>query len=102
MCLALIALSFATAPCAEQAQGTPADNLPLEVSPMDTLPLAVVAHRPPESTGPLSNPELSRIRGGDGYIARTGPNGTVRLIQGANAREMNFASAPTWQQMDSW
>lgn len=50
----------------------------------------------------LSNPELSRIRGGYRFLARKGEDGIIRLVQDSNTRDMTLAASVTAQQMDAW
>lgn len=50
----------------------------------------------------LRDPELDRIRGGYGYIARVGSNGIIRIVQDGNTREMTLPLAAGTQVTDTW
>jgi hypothetical protein len=84
MCLTGLALTLSTAAC--------------------TLPIDPAVYAIPTVTADrrLSDPQLSRIRGGWAYVARTGRDGIVRLVRDGNTRDMNLLVPVAAQQMDAW
>lgn len=87
-CIAALAASLLVAPCEPLA--APILELSLPASPRP-----VAARR-------MSNPELSRIRGGSRYLATRGADGIVRLFQDAGLRDMTLAAPIPTQIPDAW
>lgn len=83
MCAVTLALAVVSAACP-----------PVSLQLSEAKPAAVSRR--------LSNPELDQIRGGQGYVAKAGRNGLVRLVQDGNVRDMNFVLSSASQPMDAW
>lgn len=80
MCALALALAALTSACPAPAAAPPA---PVE------------ARR-------LSQPELARIRGAGGFVAKRGRDGVVRLVQDSNMRDMTLVSPAPTQIPDNW
>ena len=87
MC-ATLALTLIVATCEPIAIDDVKLNLP--VSPV------------PVEQKSLRDPELDRIRGGFGYIAKVGRDGVLRFVRDGTFREMSLPSAPGTQIVDNW